>query len=146
MVVNDKLKVHGTAFFGLMTDSSFQSLQCFGNRLFIRPGFFQRMNLCQTNDLLLLHCFIIISLFGSVRDEYINTYLSFRLETVGSKPSEVVVFIDDVHIIIVRRVERHTHIFRNKISVGIRVVASDKNIIATQSLAIAGVINGDSIR
>ena len=27
MVVNDKLKVHGTAFFGLMTDSSFQSLQ-----------------------------------------------------------------------------------------------------------------------
>ena len=60
------------------------------------------MNLRQTDHLLRVHRLIIISLFRRIRNEYIDANLLFGLETVGGKPTQIIVFVDDVHIIIIR--------------------------------------------
>ena len=64
-----------------------------------------------------------------IRDEEIDTGFSFRLETIGYKPSQSFHFIEDHHIIIVGRIERHAQLLWSQISVGIDVVAGDEEVI-----------------
>ena len=121
----------------------------FGNAHFtcVRPcflNFFQHRQFCQRFR---FSGFVIVYVFCLIRNKYIDANLSFGLPAVGSKPSQIIKIIDGIHIIIIRRVERHTDVVRTEIGIVVRVITGDKNIISPHtSFALSGVIKCDAIR
>jgi len=117
-----------------------------GYGILIRPRIFQRMNPGKPDYFFRVHCFIIIYPFGRIWNEYINANFSFRLVTVGGKPSEIIIFVDNEHIVIIGRVERHTHIFRSEVGVRVGIVTGDEYVVTTYRIfTIRGIIDGDAI-
>ena len=95
------------------------SQMLFGNTylIVVAPGFLYFSQTGYVDNCLRVGIFIIVYLLGFVRNEYIYADFSFRLITVGSKPSQIVQVVQRIHVIVVRRIERHTDVVRTEITV-----------------------------
>ena len=112
----------------------------------ISPRLTNCIELSQLNQGLGVHCFVVIDLLSRVGDEEVDAYFAFGLKAVGGKPTQVVVLVDGVEIVVVGRIEGHTNVLWREVRVGGGMVAGHEDVVSTHRFLTVGcVVDGESI-